>query len=343
MRSGLLVIVSLLTLPAGCARPHPRSAAPDARGSGGERAEVRVVDEEGADEGATRADEGATRDEARDEPSGRERVAHRSNAGGASGASERAAATRELLDEAAAREAAPAFERAEEARLAFEARHFEPPIGTTPHLVDAVVAWIRRAFSEVGAINADYTAAMRGDDPDRTIAALVGSGRAWDALARAIDAMTTPPSPSTSPHSVDGLPHVWAPAGDDAISLPVPPAYDADAREAQRAAALDAFARAFDPWTRAVECMALGRYALAARAARAAVVRTPTIEHAWERLARTPDARIATCIETIRTGDAEHGISADPTFARYSLGEFYRPPLGITEAISTLSPPLDGP
>ena len=71
---------------------------------------------------------------------------------------------------------------------------------------------------------------------------------------------------------------------------------------------VDAFARAYGPWTRAVECVAVGRYALAARAARLSSVRSPAIEFA---------------------------------FAAYSPGEFYRAPLGATADRITMGVSLD--
>jgi hypothetical protein len=147
-------------------------------------------------------------------------------------------------------------------------------------------------------ISADYSLAAQGTDRDRAIAALVGSGQVWEALASALLHFSAPPFPP-------GMTPV-----DYAI--------------------VDALTRAFDPWARVVECVAVGRYALAARAARLSSVRSPAIENAWARLASYSDARIEECVDVVRRGDTGLGIRADPTFAPYSPGEFYRAPRGAT-------------
>lgn len=288
---------------------------------------------------------GAEAEAAVDEPAVAEHEAepvdgsHRSNAGGAQGIAARAAARAEETE----RLALLAFTRAEAARVAFESLHFDlPTLGSPQLLVDAMVARMRSAFSQAGSISADYTLATQGTDLDRTIAAWVGSAQVWETLARALLHFSAPPAPSFPPGitPIDGAPRPWAPAGGlDASALPLPRDRTADVSDVVQIA--DAFTRAFDPWTRAVECVAVGRYALAARAAHVSVARSPAIEIAWARLASYSEARIAECIAVVRTGDTEHGITGDPTFARYAPGEFYRAPLGATADLITIGVSLD--
>jgi len=284
---------------------------------------------------------GAEADAPVDEPAVAEHEAEpidgtrRSNGGGAPGIAARAAARAEETE----RLAGLAFTRAEAARVAFESLHFDLPMySSTPAATDSLVVSFRSAFSQAGAITADYRIAMHGADLDRTIAALVGCGQVWDTLANALH-LTVPPAfpPLVTP--VDGAPRPWAPAGGlDASSLPLP---DADVSHADLPQLIDAFTRAFDPWTRAVECVAVGRYALAARAAHVSVARSPAIEIAWARLASYSDAQLEECIDVIRGGDAAHSIAPDPTFASYSPGEFYRAPLGATADLITTGVSLD--
>lgn len=87
-----------------------------------------------------------------------------------------------------------------------------------------------------------------------------------------------------------------------------------------------------DERTRPIECLAVARYALAARAARVANMDTEYTRTAIDRLQAYGDERIAECIAEAQSNDS--------TFEAYTAGEFARAPRGQTRSIEGgIAPP----
>jgi hypothetical protein len=82
----------------------------------------------------------------------------------------------------------------------------------------------------------------------------------------------------------------------------------------------DKVRQVLDQQVRPVECFAVARYALAARAGRAGSFDTEYTRIAIDRLQAYGDERIAECIEEAR--------ARDETFEGYTPGEFARSPRG---------------
>jgi len=205
----------------------------------------------------------------------------------------------------------------------FSFTHGSP--ATVQAYVDSLVVQIRAGFTRAGEVNAEYAPVLAYNRPIWNVAALARQGRAWEILAQAIlNISNNVVLPADLQRSIRGA--------------------SPEVREEARIQVTDAFARAFDPWTRAVECVAIGRYALAARAARVSSMDNEYSRNAVDRLQAYGPERIAECIEVVRTGDATHGIAADPTFAAYTPGEFDRARRGSTLPMTpgTAAPPLAG-
>jgi tetratricopeptide (TPR) repeat protein len=200
-----------------------------------------------------------------------------------------------------------------EPRLAeFEGFAFEHgrPATMDGYVAD-LVRQIRDGFTRARAVNDEYAPVLAYNRPVWSVAALAREGRSWEILANSI--LNIPNGlvlPADLQRTIRGA--------------------SAEAREEARIQVQDAFSRAFDPWTRAVECVAIGRYALASRAARRASMDTEYSRFAIDRLQVYGEERIAECIEVVRTGDEPHGIPADPTFEAYTPGEFERARRGET-------------
>jgi hypothetical protein len=137
--------------------------------------------------------------------------------------------------------------------------------------------------------------------PTWTIAAFVRQGRVYEILARAI--LQTPfVMPADLARRVRGA--------------------SADVREEVRVQVEDRIRQTLDARVRPVECFAIARYALAARAARAGSLDNEYTRIAIDRLQAYGDERIAECIA------AEQ--QRDPSFAAYQPGEFVRARAGRT-------------
>jgi hypothetical protein len=87
-----------------------------------------------------------------------------------------------------------------------------------------------------------------------------------------------------------------------------------------------------DQRVRPIECFAVARYALAARAARAGNIDNEYTRIAVDRLQAYGEERIAECIAEAQRND--------PSFQAYTPGEFTRAPRGQTlEPREGISPP----
>lgn len=131
--------------------------------------------------------------------------------------------------------------------------------------------------------------------PVWTIAALTRQGRAYEILARSVLNATI-----TMPTDLQRQ-----------ISRATP-----DVREEVRMQFEDQVRQVLDQQVRPIECFAVVRYALAARAAQAGNIDSEHSREAIDRLQAYGHERIAECIEEARQND--------PTLAAYSPGEFTR-------------------
>ena len=149
--------------------------------------------------------------------------------------------------------------------------------------------------------------------PVWTIAAYVQQGRVYEVLARAV--LSTK---FTMPRDLERkLKRV-----------------SRDDREDIRIQVQDSVQQALDAKVGPIECFALARYALAARAGRAGDLDTQYTRTAIDRLQAYGEERIAQCIADAR--------AKDPSFAAYQPGEFARAPRGKLLSVPTgaVAPPL---
>jgi hypothetical protein len=134
-----------------------------------------------------------------------------------------------------------------------------------------------------------------------TIAAAVRQGRLYELLARAVQAA------ATNFVTPDDLQRQMRGMGEEQ-------------REVIRATVSDRIRQTLDERTLPIECLAVQRYALAARAARAANADNDYTRLAIDRLNAYGDERIVECVAQAN--------AADPGFAPATPNEFARAPRG---------------
>ena len=151
--------------------------------------------------------------------------------------------------------------------------------------------------------------------PTWTIATYVRQGRVYEVLARAV--LNTP----------------FAMPADLASRLR---RVSADQRDQIRLEVETTIQGVLDQRVRPIECFAVARYALAARAARAGNINNEYTQIAVERLQAYGEERIAECIAEAQRNDA--------SFAAYTTGEFSRAPRGenLEMPPDAAPPPLVG-
>lgn len=250
-----------------------------------------------------------------------------------SSASDRTAAVRAVVDHfsrlrgaagsAGAEYAAHArFILAEPSLAAFEGFAIDPGRpATLEEYVQTILRQIREGSARAAAVNEEYQPVTEYGRPTWLIAALVRQGRAFEILASAI--LNAPyVTPADLARRTRGA--------------------SEEVREEVRVQVEDRIRQALDPETRVVECFAVGRYALAARAARVSSMDNEYTRFAIDRLQAYGEERIAQCIEGIRTGDAARSIPPDPTMPAYTPGEFERARRGETLPMGAgiAAPPL---
>ncbi len=184
-----------------------------------------------------------------------------------------------------------------------------------PRTLEDYVASLRRQIDE-GAVEAqrfvtEYNTVPPYQRPRWTIAAYVQQGRIYELLAKAV---LNAPVPFVLPAAMSGQ------------------RLNRDAREEVRIVIEDAVRQVLDEKTRPIECFAVARYALAARAARVGSIDDEYTQSAIDRLQAYGDERIAECIA------AEQ--ARDPSFAAYQNGEFSRAPRG---QLLTIEPDITPP
>lgn len=151
--------------------------------------------------------------------------------------------------------------------------------------------------------------------PTWTIAAFVKQGRVYEILARGV-LNTKFVVPADLQKKMKGLPQ----ESQDTIKVQVE----------------DTIRQLLDSRVRPIECLAVARYALGARAARAGNIDTEYTRDAFDRINAYGDERIAECITQV--------AATDKTFTPYQPGEFKRSPRGMDLDIPArvAPPPLAG-
>jgi tetratricopeptide (TPR) repeat protein len=167
--------------------------------------------------------------------------------------------------------------------------------------VQTVTRQIQDGSSRAQTIVSGYAPVLEYGRPTWTIAAFVRQGRVYEILARAV--LTTPfVMPADLARRARGA--------------------SQEVREELRVQVEDRIRQALDAQVRPVECFAIVRYALAARAARAGALDNEYTRIAIDRLQAYGDERIAECI----AGEQQR----DASFAAYQPGEFQRARAGRT-------------
>jgi TolA-binding protein len=208
--------------------------------------------------------------------------------------------------------AAAQFEQVEETSRDFESFSIKSgKPATLDGYVKGVASQIDAGSREAKTKAEAYNAVFPYKRPTWTIAAFVKQGRVYEILARAI--LNTPfVVPADLQKKMRGLPE----ANRDEIKVQVE----------------DAIRQVLDTKVRPVECLAVARYALAARAARAGSIDDIYTREAFDRINAYGDERIAECVA--------QAAAQDSTFAAYQPGEFKRAARGQNlEAPPRVSPP----
>jgi TolA-binding protein len=161
--------------------------------------------------------------------------------------------------------------------------------------VQGVVRQIQEGSSRAQTIVTGYAPVLEYGRPTWTIAAFVRQGRVYEILARAV--LNTP---FVMPQDLARRARGASQAVRDELRVQVE----------------DRIRQALDQQVRPVECFAIVRYALAARAARAGSIDNEYTRIAIDRLQAYGDERIGECI----TAEQQR----DPSFAAYTAGEFAR-------------------
>ncbi|AKF06441.1 tetratricopeptide repeat protein [Sandaracinus amylolyticus] len=206
------------------------------------------------------------------------------------------------------------FTIVDENMAAFETFAINPGSpATLEAYVNSVARQIEEGSARANTLVTGYAPVLDYGRPTWTIAAFVRQGRVYEVLARAV--LNTPfVMPADLQRRVRGA--------------------SADVREEVRVQVQDRIQQTLDQRVRPIECFAIARYALAARAARAGSIDNEYTRLAADRLQAYGDERIAECIA------AEQ--QRDPSFAAYTPGEFARARAGRTLPMTTdiAAPPL---
>ena len=167
--------------------------------------------------------------------------------------------------------------------------------------VNSVRSQIQAGGTRASGIAAGYEPVLQYRRPTWTIAAYVRQGRTYEILARAI--LNTPfVMPDDLARRTRGA--------------------SQEVRDEVRVQVEDRIRQLLDEQVRPVECLAIVRYALAARAARAGSLDNEYTRIAVDRLQAYGDERIAECIAAQQAQDA--------SFTAYTPGEFQRARRGQT-------------
>ncbi len=184
---------------------------------------------------------------------------------------------------------------------------------TVPAFVQTLTNQIQAGAQRTSTVASGYEPIMAYRRPVWSIAALTRQGRAYEIYARAVLNATV-----TVPTDLQRQ-----------ISRASP-----DVREEVRLQFDDQVRQILDQRVRPIECYAVVRYALAARAAQAGNIDSEHSREAIDRLQAYGDERIAECIEEARRNDPTLGAYRPAEFVRARRGEY----IDMTPGVS--APPL---
>ena len=208
------------------------------------------------------------------------------------------------------------FEQVEEKSRDFESFEIKPgKPKTLDAYVKGVAAQIETGSREAKTKAEAYNVVFPYRRPAWSIAAFVRQGRIYEVLAKAV--LNTPfVVPADLQKKMKGLPQ----ENKDEIKVQVE----------------DAIRQLLDAKVRPIECLAVARYALAARAARAGSIDNASTREAFDRVNAYGDERIAECVA--------QAAAQDSTFQAYQPGEFKRAARGRDLDIKPriAPPPLAG-
>lgn len=187
---------------------------------------------------------------------------------------------------------------------------------TAEAYINGIVAQIQAGSSRAQTLAQGYEPVVGYRRPTWTIAAYVRQGRIYEVLAHSIVAAQHP-----LPDDLSRQVH----SASEEVRTEIQTQFD------------DRIRQAMEPQIAPVECLAVVRYALAARAARAGSLDTEFTQIAIDRLQAYGDERIAQCIAEQQARDA--------SFQAYTPGEFQRARRGQTVPLTgdIGAPPLAPP
>jgi tetratricopeptide (TPR) repeat protein len=165
--------------------------------------------------------------------------------------------------------------------------------------VNTITTQIDAGAREAQSIKDGYEPVLGYRRPAWTIASFVRQGRAYEILARAV--LNTP---FVTPNDLAAQMRRLPPEARDQIALEIEGTVQGT----------------LDTRTRPIECLAVSRYALAARASRAGNINNEYTQVATDRLQSYGEERIAECLAEAQRTDA--------SFQAYTAGEFARAPRG---------------
>jgi hypothetical protein len=171
--------------------------------------------------------------------------------------------------------------------------------------INGIVAQIQAGSSRAQTLAQGYEPVVGYRRPTWTIAAYVRQGRIYEVLAHSIVAAQHP-----LPDDLTRQVH----SASEEVRTEIQTQFD------------DRIRQAMEPQIAPVECLAVVRYALAARAARAGSLDTEFTQIAIDRLQAYGDERIAQCIT-----EQQH---RDASFQAYAPGEFQRARRGQTTPLT---------
>jgi tetratricopeptide (TPR) repeat protein len=189
----------------------------------------------------------------------------------------------------------------------FEIKPGQP--ATMKAYVDDLKKQIERGATSAKERNDAYESVMAYRRPQWTIAAFVRQGRTYEVLAKAV--LNTPfVVPKDMKKQMAKLPDY--------------------AREDVRVQVEDTVRQLLDQQTRPIECFAVVRYALAARAGKVGSIDNEYTQQAITRLGAYGDERIAECIAEQQTKDASLQAYTPGEFARAPRGAVLPMPVGVS-------------
>lgn len=209
------------------------------------------------------------------------------------------------------------FEIVDEGSSSFESFAIKPgKPKTMQDYIKEITSQIEKGSKEAKERAEKYATVLEYRRPTWTIGAFVRQGRIYEVLAKAV--LNTPfIMPKDLAKKIEKAPE--------------------EAKEQVRIQVEDAVRQTLDKQVRPIECLAVVRYALAARAAKAGSLDNAFTQQAVDRLQAYGDERIGECISEAAAKDKSFGAYVPGEFSRALRGQNLELPKGIA------SPPLPPP